>query len=181
MLSKFKHIMDRRSLERIYISQIRPLLEYADVVWAGGCDADLHKLDSIQRDSARLVTGIELLFRDVGWQLLRARRTHQRLTLFYKVVNGLAPSYMNPIMPDRTRDRTRYPLRNAGNYTVPLRRLQCLSTSFIPATLSDWNSLTHHIKEAPSLLTFKSRLVPDTKCHNPLFFIGTCYKNILLA
>jgi hypothetical protein len=34
-MSRFKYILDRRSLERIYISNIRPILEYGDTIWAG--------------------------------------------------------------------------------------------------------------------------------------------------
>jgi FixJ family two-component response regulator len=33
ILRKFKFILDRKTLETIYITFIRPLLEYADVVW----------------------------------------------------------------------------------------------------------------------------------------------------
>ena len=33
VMCKLKFLLDRRSLETIYISFIRPLLEYADVVW----------------------------------------------------------------------------------------------------------------------------------------------------
>jgi hypothetical protein len=34
-MSRFKYILDRRALERIYISNIRPILEYGDTIWAG--------------------------------------------------------------------------------------------------------------------------------------------------
>ena len=32
-MRKFKFLLDRKSLETIYISFIRPILEYGDVVW----------------------------------------------------------------------------------------------------------------------------------------------------
>jgi hypothetical protein len=71
-LRPYKFKLDRRSLELIYISSIRPLMEYGDVVWAGGNIGDLEKLESIQIDAARVITGAtarcstSLLFKDVG-------------------------------------------------------------------------------------------------------------------
>jgi hypothetical protein len=33
ILRKFKLILDRKTLEKIYFTFVRPLLEYADVIW----------------------------------------------------------------------------------------------------------------------------------------------------
>jgi hypothetical protein len=33
ILRKFKFILDRKTLEKVYLTFIRPILEYADVVW----------------------------------------------------------------------------------------------------------------------------------------------------
>ena len=33
VMQKFKYTLDRKSLETIYTAFIRPLLEYADVIW----------------------------------------------------------------------------------------------------------------------------------------------------
>ena len=33
ILRKFKYILDRKTLEKIYLTFIRPIVEYADVVW----------------------------------------------------------------------------------------------------------------------------------------------------
>jgi hypothetical protein len=33
ILRKFKFISDRKTLEKIYFTFVRPLLEYADVIW----------------------------------------------------------------------------------------------------------------------------------------------------
>ena len=38
-MRKFKYDLDRKALETIYISFIRPVLEYADVIW-DICDDD---------------------------------------------------------------------------------------------------------------------------------------------
>ena len=56
-MRKFKFLLDRRSLEIIYISSIRPLLEYADVVWDNCTRYEVIAIEKIQLEAARIVTG----------------------------------------------------------------------------------------------------------------------------
>jgi hypothetical protein len=56
-MRKFKFILDRRTLEKIYLTFIRPLLEYGDVVWDCKTDYLTNKLESVQAEAARVVTG----------------------------------------------------------------------------------------------------------------------------
>ena len=45
------------SLEKNYISFIEPLMEYADVIWYNQKQNLINKLENIQLDAARIVTG----------------------------------------------------------------------------------------------------------------------------
>jgi hypothetical protein len=57
ILRKFKFILDRKTLETIYITFIlRPLLEYADVVWDTKTQILINKLENVQVEAARIVT-----------------------------------------------------------------------------------------------------------------------------
>ena len=52
MLRKVRFKLNRFTLEKMYFSFIRPILEYGDVVW------DTHSLfDKQNRNAARIVTG----------------------------------------------------------------------------------------------------------------------------
>ena len=57
ILRKFKFILDRKTLETIYFTFIRPLLEYADVVWDAKTQILINKLENVQVEAARIVTG----------------------------------------------------------------------------------------------------------------------------
>jgi hypothetical protein len=57
ILRKFKFILDRKTLQTIYITFIRPLLEYADVVWDTKTQILINKLENVQVEVARIVTG----------------------------------------------------------------------------------------------------------------------------
>ncbi len=73
------------------------MMEYGDIVWAGGNITDLNKLEMVQKSAARIVTGAtarcstDRLMEDVGWPSLSSRRRDHRLTLFYKIVSNDGP------------------------------------------------------------------------------------------
>ena len=52
---KFK--LDRKSLEIIYTTFIRPILEYGDVIWDTCTQYEKQELDKIQTEAARIATG----------------------------------------------------------------------------------------------------------------------------
>ena len=69
LMRKLKFLLDRRSLEIIYVSFIRPLLEYADVVWDNCKLYEVNALEKIQLEAARIVTGTTKLV--ALWFILR--------------------------------------------------------------------------------------------------------------
>ena len=56
VMRKLKFKLDRRSLQTIYISFIKPLLKYADVVWDNCNQTEAYELEKIQHEAARIVT-----------------------------------------------------------------------------------------------------------------------------
>ena len=93
-MCRCKFLLDRRSLQTIYFSFIRPLLEYADVVWNNCTQLEAQELELIQNEAARIVTGatrlvsINSLLIETGWESLRERRRKHRLIFFYKMKNN---------------------------------------------------------------------------------------------
>ena len=87
-MRKFKYDLDRRALETIYISFIRPVLEYADVIWDNCTQQEKQDLEKIQIEAARIATGttklvsLQKLYEEIGWETLEARRKKHKLVLF---------------------------------------------------------------------------------------------------
>ena len=52
-----KYDLDRKSLETIYKSFMRPLLEYADVIWDNCTQQNKNELELIQLEAAKISTG----------------------------------------------------------------------------------------------------------------------------
>ena len=60
-MHRLKVVLDRKSLEVIYISFIRPILEYGDTLWDNCTQYEKRELDRIQNEAARIVTGATAL------------------------------------------------------------------------------------------------------------------------
>ena len=69
---------------------IRPILEYADVVWDNKTLFLINKLENVQIEAARIVTGrsrlvsINSLYKETGWETLQARRENHNFFFFIK-------------------------------------------------------------------------------------------------
>ena len=56
-MRKLKFKLDRKSLEIIYTTFNRPILEYGDVIWDNCTQYEKQELDKIQTEAARIATG----------------------------------------------------------------------------------------------------------------------------
>jgi hypothetical protein len=182
ILRPLKFLLDRASLETLYKSFIRPILEYADIVWDAP-DAHRHGLDileKVQTEAARLVTGAtarcstENLYKEVGWEKLALRRRMHRSIMMFKIMTGLAPQMLTEKIPSRIEARTRYHLRNRTDLEVPMARLVSYSQSFFPAATRLWNDFTDAIKNSPSVASFKHNYLKKhpRPAVNPLYYRG---------
>ena len=99
-MRKLKFLLDRRSLEIIYISFIRPLLEYANVVLDNYTRYEISAIEKVQLEAARIVTGttelvsFDELYKETGSESLETRHTKYKLSLFYKINYNISPEYL---------------------------------------------------------------------------------------
>lgn len=164
IMRKLKFILDRQSLEIIYISFIRPVLEYADVVWSNCTQYEKNALEKVQLEAARIVTGttklvsLELLYKETGWETLEQRRQNHKLCLFYKMLTGLSPNYLSSLIPHVIENTTPYNLRDANNIRLTATRTQLYHNSFLPSSIRLWNEASLDIRESTSVSSLKSNI-----------------------
>ena len=88
ILNKFKFILDRKTLEKIYFTFVRPLLEYADVIWDNMSISLNKKFENVQLEASRIVIGgtrlvsLNNLYMETGWEKLKDRREKHKLVQF---------------------------------------------------------------------------------------------------
>ena len=161
ILRKLKYRLSRQNLEKLYLVYIRPIFEYACEIWdnCGMCYST--KLEKLQLDAARNVTGLPIftktdkLYSETGWATLSSRRHNRKLQLFYNIKNGHAPNYLRELIPSIVQSTTIYPLRNGSDLIIPFCRLSITTESCIPSTVKLWNRLDQSDRNLDTLTKFK--------------------------
>ena len=188
MLRALKFKLDRSTLEKIYFAFIRPIFEYACVVWDSAPRHDylFYNMEKLQISAARIVTGTntysskQLLYHDTGWELLSSRREKQRLILFYKIINGLSPPHLSELYNTYLSNNTRYEFRYP-NIQNALARTETYRCSFFPSAIPTWNSLDPYVKNASTLNEFKRKLNANMATKNIYYTLGSRCVNSILA
>ena len=167
-----------------YISLVRSTMEYAATVWDPYSIADSNKLERIQRQAARFITGdyrtredgcITNMLTKLELQELQLRRTSQKLIFMYKVVEGLVPAidpddFLKSARPRRNITAKKFDNYQATNivekqvrnntrcFDIPTSKTPQHSNSFFVSTIVNWNHLEDTIVRATSVESFKSAL-----------------------
>ena len=178
LLSFVSKYVDRNVLDLSYKMYVRPHLDYGDVIFHNQ-RADLMKLiERVQYKAALIVSGCwqgtrqEKLYGELGWESLSDRRWIRRLSMFYKISNGLAPSYLSDHIPKR--NVISMSLRNRSDIP-PLTRMNRYENSFFPYTIKAWKELDEEVKSKPSIQSFNKSLFDfERPLGHPLF--GICDK-----
>ena len=166
----------------MYLTLVRPLMEYADLIWDGCSNESTNAIESIQYEAARLVTGAikgtianrQSLLDELCWDSLK-------ISIFYKMMNNLVPNYLSSLIPCPVSNRTTYSLRNSEDVSLMSCSTSRFQKSFLPSAICAWNSLPVDIRSSPSLGNFKSkvgRLFLSGK-KNIIFEVGSRYASIL--
>ena len=118
---------------------IRPLIEYADVIWDNCTQQNKNELELIQLEAARISTGatqlvsVANLYIETGWETLDARRNKHKLVLFYKMFNDLTPPYSSSLVPPLVQNAPRYNLRNSNDTQTIASRTTLFYHSLLPS------------------------------------------------
>ena len=101
-LSKY---VSRKLLSLCYNLYVRPHLDYGYVIYQNQRDDLMKLIEQVEYQAALIVTGCwqgtshEKLYDGLGWELLDQRRWGCRMTTWYKIVNGLTPTYLFEHVP----------------------------------------------------------------------------------
>jgi hypothetical protein len=191
MLRSLKFKLNKKTLEIIYFAFIRPKMDYGCVLFAGSSKSNLDKLDKIEIECIRIITGATRLshrnkmLNEISWQLLADRRAYFVLCQLYQIVYNIAPIYLLNIYREIQDygETHNYQLRNKGCVKKPFSRSIIYTQSFFPYSISLWNRLDTETKSASSLRSFKclvNRKYLDKKLNNyyKLLYYGERWASI---
>ena len=164
-LRKAARVLDKKGLLSVYKGFVRPILEYAPLVWKGASASNLAQLDKVQRKAMKIIGPGVLL------QSLAVRRMVSALAYIYKLHCLTGPPQLVALLPNRLNPvddpRTRQQLHRAASHkfqlsaSLPRDAPDYLRRSFPFSAISTWNDLPQrlleHRPEGKSLQTFKTR------------------------
>ena len=152
IMQALKYKLDRKTLEVMYFSFIRPLLEYGDVIWDNSGNVLSDQIEKVQVRAARIVSGgiirapYESMLKELGWTKLSDRRKYKRLIYIHKIQLGQAPSYLSDILPPSRGNLTSRMLRGSQNITGIRARTEQYKCSLFPKSIDDYNNLDISIR-----------------------------------
>ena len=149
------------SFVQLYLSLVRPHLDYASALWSPYLKKDVSALENVQKLACRMATrlwdsGYQDLLSCVSLPSLEHRRLETRLCTLYKIINNLC-YFENGIITLSTT-----PLSYRANHNLvfnrPFARTNSYFYSFVPYTISLWNNLDSSLVCASSISSFKRKL-----------------------
>jgi hypothetical protein len=160
-LSKY---VSRKILDLSYKLYVRPLLDYGDVIYHNQREDLMNLVEQVQYKAALIVTGCwqgtsrVKLYDELGWESLSDRRWGRRMTLYYKIVNGLTPAYLFEHVPNEAPRALRKFVPKA-----PLTKTLRYANSFFPFCINQWETLDCDTKYSTSVQNFKDKINDDIR------------------
>ena len=144
----------------LFVSHVRPILDYCSSVWNLGFVGDVRKLESVQRRWTRQITGMDGLdyvsrLRRVGLYSVRGRCIRADLIKVWKVFHGRSSDALRTLFDCRTHSATR---RHEFKLAVPRCRLEMRRRFLAVRVVSLWNGLSAAAVGLETLGSFKGYL-----------------------
>ena len=150
------------TLEALYVTQVRPHLEYAIPIWDPHLSKDIEAIESMQRFASKVCT---IQWRDVNYkdrlklmniETLQSRRQHLKPCYLYKIINRQAHSVNSSLSDFSSVHST---TSHSLTLNIPFARSVSTFNSFFCHTARMWNQLPYEVVCSPSFLSFKKALL----------------------
>lgn len=157
------HQCPTQTKSALYLTLVRPILEYAVTVWAPYHQSDIHQLEAVQRRAARFVMNCYDRYQSVSdmlcgldWPTLAKRRDHFKIIMLYKIIYNIV--HIQPDLPFTYSNLINYTRGHVLKIQQPATRIDSYLNSFFPSTIKLWNSLPLHVIDSSTLNDFKFKL-----------------------
>ena len=163
-IGQIRDHLDQRTTEMLVHAFVTSRLDTCNALLCGLPELEIKKLQRIQNIAARIVVRarshehITPILSRLHWLQIHQRIRFKVLLLVYKVLNGGAPSYLSDIIKEYVPARK---LRSMDSNQLQMSKTNTKyygdrALSVIAPTM--WNSLPSHIRNAPSVTSFKQAL-----------------------
>ena len=122
------------------------------------------RLQRIQNTAARMITGarssdhITPLLKSIHWLPVEARIQFKILLITYKILNGKSAGYLEPLIKDYHPSRALRSSSHSLLCTPAIKSKTYGGRAFSTAAPQLWNTIPEFVKNANSVVTFKTKL-----------------------
>ena len=151
---------DAEFMVTLWVSHIRPIIEFNSCVWNVGYLRDLRRLESLQRRWTREITGMsrtnyEVRLKRIGLYSIVGRLLRIDLIKIWKAFNAEVDVGLSEVFERARYERTR---GHRFKLVVPACRSELRRRMFSVRCVSVWNSLPARVAETSSIDGFKKGL-----------------------
>ena len=163
-ISRTFHYRDKKTFLKLYTTFVRCHMEFAAPAWSPWLLGDIAKLESVQEQAVRMISGLTSTnyndkLMELGIESLEVRRRKFDMVETYKIIHGFSKTPHNTwfrLVEDTDLRTTRN--RSYAKNIVPCRaNLDARKHFFSLRVCNDWNDLPTEIKQATSITKFKQQ------------------------
>ena len=152
----------RRSLSHMYLTYIRPILEYACTAWGNLGTTQVDRLERFQRRAAKIILRRPLfvpsnhdeLLATIGWPSLASRRKYFQAVLGYRMATSNVPQHLRDYIPSKPTHM--HNTRKPPFFQLPTTNTSLMLNSPLYQAADTFNSLPAVLQSASSLTSFKN-------------------------
>lgn len=145
---------------------VRPILEYASVLWSPRFSKDTHKVENVQRYFTRRALFYPSLSYPerliiLNLDFLETRRLHTDLVFCYRLLNNHVSIDSSHFLTLALHTNLRRSTRNSNDLTLstPVYKREVRKHFWSHRTISIWNSLPRNVLDVEDIKSFKNFLL----------------------
>ena len=160
LVRKIFHTRSPEAILRLFKAYVRPILEYASIIWNPSAKTYKSKTERVQRRMCRMIPALRQLpyskqLKHLRLYSLQARRQRYQLITLFKFSRNLTDFDFYSLFEVRTTSKTRgHKLKIVPKFT----RHKYRQNFFTNSSVHLWNKLTDEDINAPNITQFKKRI-----------------------
>ena len=151
--------MDKKMFLLLYKALVRPILEYATVIWSPWLKKDIVAIEGVQRRATKLVKDIKDLsyeerLRELGLPTLIYRRERADMVQMFKIMKEFDQVHLNTLQMNKSAKTKGHEMKIGKRHL----NYKSIMNSFVPRSTNKWNSLPEACVNSTTVNSFKNNL-----------------------